>query len=194
MKTSGLSLGLLNAPLLCLFWLTKHAVASAQLSAPEVVTGAYGGSVAVPCQYDRQFRDNIKYWCRGPLYDLCQIVAETPRRRPEERGSIADDKKAGVFTVTMDSLREADNGKYWCVINRPGRDIHTGVKLLVSHTVMTTTTTLLEPDVTSWWMTLRWISFILMLCCLVSTRIAEWKTTAARKIRRQQFQYLNSNI
>lgn len=123
-----------TAPLLCLFWLTKHAVASAQLSAPEVVTGAYGGSVAVPCQYDRQFRDNIKYWCRGPLYDLCQIVAETPRRRPEERGSIADDKEAGVFTVTMGSLREADNGKYWCVINRPGRDIHTGVKLLVSHT------------------------------------------------------------
>ncbi|KAL6119294.1 cd300c [Pungitius sinensis] len=196
MKTSsGLSLGLFTSPLLCLLWLTQRA--SARLSAPEVVTGAYGGSVAVPCLYDSKFRDNTKYWCKGPIYDLCQIVAKTPRRRPEDRGSIVDDKEAGVFTVTMSSLTVADAGMYWCVISGSGRNIHTGVKLLVAHTVMTTPTTLLQPDV-SWWMTLRWITFILMLCCWVSTHIAAWRIMAARKKRRQQppqqFQHLESNI
>ncbi|KAM8863678.1 CMRF35-like molecule 3 [Spinachia spinachia] len=147
MKTS---LGLLNAPLLCVLWLTKHAVASVALSAAQAVTGAYGGSVAIPCRYDGRFRDNRKYWCKGLLYDLCVRVAETPSRRPEERASVADDKEAGVFTVTMSSLGEADGGKYWCVIDVPGRDIHTGVDLYVSHAVMTTPATLPQPDVVSY--------------------------------------------
>ncbi|XP_056278725.1 CMRF35-like molecule 3 [Pseudoliparis swirei] len=182
MKTSGLSLGLLNAPVLCLLWLTKHAVGSAQLSAPDVVTGARGGSVTVPCQYELQFRDYTKYWCRGQIYELCEIVVKTPRRSRKGRSTIADDKKAGVFTVTLTSLRESDEDKYWCVIARSGRNIHTSVKLRVSHSVTTTTTaTILEPDEICWWATLRWILSILMLCCLVSTHVAAWRITAAGK-------------
>ncbi|XP_062420186.1 CMRF35-like molecule 3 isoform X2 [Pungitius pungitius] len=142
MKTSGMSL--FTAPLLCLLWLTQRA--SGQLSAPEEVTGACGGSVAVPCLYGSNFRDNTKYWCKGWIYDLCQIVAKTPRRRPEDRGSIVDDKEAGVFTVTMSSLTRADDGMYWCVIGGYGRNIHTGVRLRVAHTMMTTPTTQ-QPDV-----------------------------------------------
>ncbi|XP_029292163.1 CMRF35-like molecule 3 [Cottoperca gobio] len=191
MKTSGISLGFFNASVLCLFWLTKHAVDSVQLSAPEVVTGAYGGSVTVRCQYDQKFRQYTKYWCRGPIYELCDIVVKTPRRQLSERSSIADDKKKGVFTVTMTSLREGDEDMYWCVIARSGRNVYSGVRLSVSHTVITTTTAanpspILEQDEISWWATLRWILFILMLCCLVSTHIAVWRIKAARKIQPQQ--------
>ncbi|XP_034393159.1 CMRF35-like molecule 3 isoform X2 [Cyclopterus lumpus] len=149
-----------------------------------VVTGAHGGSVTVPCQYERQFRDHTKYWCRGPIYELCKIVVKTPRRPQKDRSSIADDKEAGVFTVTLTSLRESDKDKYWCVIARPGRNVYAEVKLRVSHSVITTTTTtttattILEKDLISWWATLRWILFIVMLCCLVSTHIAVWRITA----------------
>ncbi|XP_037627490.1 CMRF35-like molecule 1 isoform X2 [Sebastes umbrosus] len=197
MKTSGKLLGFFNV--LCLFWLTKHAVDSAQLSAPDVVTGTYGGSVTVPCQYDHQFREYTKYWCKGPIYELCKIVVKTPKSRHSDRSSIADDKEAGVFTVTMMSLRESDKDMYWCVIARPGRNIFTGVRLRVSQAVITTTaSTTVSPsqqDEISWWATLRWILFILMLCCLVSTHIAVWRIKVARKTQlEQQCQYQNSNI
>ncbi|XP_059189051.1 CMRF35-like molecule 3 [Centropristis striata] len=197
MRTSGISLGFFNAPVLCLFCLTKHAVDSVQLSAPEVVTGVYGGSVTVPCQYESQFRDYTKYWCKGPIYELCEIVAKTPRMRPSERISITDDKVAGVFTVTMTSLRESDEEMYWCVIAKLGRNYHTGVRLSLSHTVITTAnpSLVLDQDEISWWAALRWILFIFMLCCVVSTHIAVWRIKAARKIQlRQESQEQNSNI
>ncbi|KAI9516136.1 hypothetical protein NQZ68_018981 [Dissostichus eleginoides] len=198
MKTSGISLGLFNAPILCLFWLiAKHSVDSVRISAPEVVTGAYGGSLTVPCQYAHKYRENTKYWCRGPIYELCDIVVKTPRERSSDRSSIADDKIAGVFTVTMSSLRESDEDTYWCVLARPGRNVHTGVRIHVSQPAITTTTptTILERYEMSWWATLRWIVFILMLCCLVSTHIAVWRIKIARKKRQQpQVQYENSNI
>ena len=122
------------APLLCLFWLTKHAVDSVMLSAPEVVTGVYGGSVTVACQYDSAYRDYTKYWCKGEVYELCKIVVKTPRMRHSDRTSITDDKEAGVFTVTVTSLQESDKDLYWCVIARHGRNINTGVRLRVFQT------------------------------------------------------------
>ncbi|XP_045912304.1 CMRF35-like molecule 1 [Micropterus dolomieu] len=193
MKTSGI---FFIAPLLCLFWLTKHAVDSAQLSAPGVVTAAYGGSVTVSCQYDHQFREYTKYWCKGRIYELCTIVVKTPKNRHSDRSSIADDKEAGVITVTMTSVRESDQDMYWCVIATPGRNVYTGVRLRVSHTVITTTPANSSPqDEILWWATLRWILFILMLCCLVSTHIIVWRIKTARKRWPQrQFQHQNSNI
>ncbi|KAK5863925.1 hypothetical protein PBY51_000910 [Eleginops maclovinus] len=195
MKTLGLPLGFFNAPILCLFWLTKNTVDSFELTAPEVVTGAYGGSVTVLCQYHHRFRDYTKYWCRGSTYELCVIVVKTPKGQISERSSIADDKNAGVFTVTMTSLRESDEDTYWCVIARIGRNVHTAIQLRVSETAITTTplSTILERDEISWWATLRWILFIVMLCCLISTHITVWRIKVARK-KQQQVQYENSNI
>lgn len=122
------------APVFCLLWITKHAVDSVQLSAPERVTGAYGGSVTVSCQYDLQFREHTKYWCKGKTYELCNIVVKTPKNRGSKRSFIADDKETGVFTVNMTDLRKEDDGMYWCVIARKGRNIYTGVRLHVSDT------------------------------------------------------------
>lgn len=120
---------------LCLIWLTKHTV-DCQLSAPQNLTAAHGGSVMIPCRYEQQYRENTKYWCRGLVYDLCKIVVKTPRNRPSDRIFIADDKEAGVFTVTMTSLTDSDTNVYWCVISTSGRNVYKQVKLFVSHTGM----------------------------------------------------------
>lgn len=120
------------APVICLIWLMEHTVDSVQLSAPARVTAEDGGSVTVSCQYDRRFKENTKYWCKGRVYELCKIVVKTPKNRPNKRSFIADN--AGFFNVTMTSLRKSDEGKYWCVIARSGRNVYTGVTLLVNHT------------------------------------------------------------
>lgn len=125
---------MLNVAALCLLCQFETLEASVQLSTPETVTAGQGGSVTVSCQYDHQFRENTKYWCRGRVYELCVIVVKTPRKPAADRSSIVDDKEAGVVTVTMTSLRKGDEGMYWCVIATSGRNIYSGVRLLVSHT------------------------------------------------------------
>lgn len=121
-----------SAPVLYLVWFIKHRVDSAQLSAPKKINAPLGGQVTVSCGYDPQFRENSKYWCRGPVYGLCKILVKTPTNRKSDRVFITDDKDAGVFNVTMTLLRERDAGMYWCVIATSGRNVHTGVRLQVS--------------------------------------------------------------
>ncbi|KAG7221555.1 hypothetical protein INR49_017086 [Caranx melampygus] len=137
MKSTGLFVGSFDVTVLCLIWLTRHTVDS-QLSAPENLTAPYGGSVMIPCRYEQQYTEHTKYWCKGPLYDLCSIVVKTPRNRPSDRIFIADDKEAGVFTVTMNSLRDSDTDVYWCVISIIGRNVYKRVELFVSHTAEST--------------------------------------------------------
>lgn len=120
-----------------MLWLSKHAVGSLLLTAPKVVTGAYRGSVKISCQYNFVFRENTKYWCKGRVYDLCSIVVKTHGNQSSDRSFIKDDKEAGVFTVTMTTLNDYDEDKYWCVIATPGRNVHTGVRLHISHTGIT---------------------------------------------------------
>ncbi|XP_031594766.1 CMRF35-like molecule 3 [Oreochromis aureus] len=186
MRTSGTFVCLFNGPAFCLLlWIIQHAAESLLLSAPEVVKATNRGSVTVPCQYDLQYKENTKYWCKGKIYEFCRIVVKTPKKRFNNRTFIADDKEAGVFSITMTSIRQSDEDKYWCVIATSGRNIFTGVSLLVSQAVTTpTTSTQITPiqDEKSSWVTLRWILFILMLCCLASTHIAAWRIKTARKI------------
>uniref|UniRef100_A0A672JFF7 Ig-like domain-containing protein n=2 Tax=Salarias fasciatus TaxID=181472 RepID=A0A672JFF7_SALFA len=170
----------------------KPTVGSSRLSAPGAVTGAYGGSVTVSCRYSPRFKDNTKYWCRGPVYELCTIVTKTSWGQPNDRTSIVDDKESEVFTVTVTSLQESDKDMYWCVISRPGRNVYAGVRLHLSHAATTVTTThinslpTLEQDQIGWWMILRWIVFISMLCCLALAHIAERRIKAAREMQLQQ--------
>lgn len=128
------------AQFVCLLWLMRHKVDSVELLAPAVVTGENGGSVMISCKYNPVYRNNTKYWCKGKIYELCKIVVKTPRNRPNPRSTIADDKDAGVFTVTMTSLTKNDAGQYWCVISTSGRNVHAGVKLLISRTGIPTGT------------------------------------------------------
>ncbi|XP_047462695.1 CMRF35-like molecule 1 isoform X2 [Mugil cephalus] len=179
MRTSGTSVGFFNAPVFCLLWLTRLTVASAQLSGPGVVTAVDGGSVTISCQYDPLFKENTKYWCRGFVYEFCKIIVKTPKDRNDKRSSIIDNKEAGFFNVTMTLLGESDVDTYWCVIARHGRNVFTSVQLLISHAVTTEPLTtevnsllITQEDPVSLWGILRWILFILMLCCFAATHVA----------------------
>ncbi|XP_034028820.1 CMRF35-like molecule 1 [Thalassophryne amazonica] len=183
-----ISVSFLNVPVLLVFWLMSHTVDLLQLSAPAVVTAPEGGSVTVNCQYGHQYREHTKYWCRGPIYKLCHIVVKTPRNCHSDRSSIVDDKRAMVFSVTMTSLRHSDEDKYWCVIARQGINVYTGVRLLVSSTVKTPppSTATPEYDEISYWATLRWILFILLLCCFVLTNLVLWRINTAQRAWRHK--------
>ncbi|TWW56980.1 Cell division control protein 42 -like protein G25K GTP-binding protein [Takifugu flavidus] len=119
-------------PVLCVFWLPV-GTDPARLSAPEEVTAALGGSLTVSCRYADTYRDHTKYWCKGKTYELCHIVVKTPRNRPSSRAFIEDYKQKGFFTVTMTSLEERDEDQYWCVISTSWRNVHTGVRVRISH-------------------------------------------------------------
>lgn len=122
-----------TAPVLCLLWLPEHAADPVQLSAPREVTAALEGSLSVSCRYNPKYRDHTKYWCKGKIYELCKVVVKTPRNRWSNTIFIADHKQEGFFTVTMTSVQERDEGKYWCVIATPGRNVRTGVTVRISH-------------------------------------------------------------
>ncbi|XP_077371374.1 CMRF35-like molecule 7 isoform X2 [Festucalex cinctus] len=189
-----------SSPLLFIFWLPKHSADPDQLKAPKVVRAAYGESLIVPCHYDPQFRNSTKYWCRGPIYELCKIIAKTPKQRKNDRCSIADDKEAGVVTVTMTALRRRDADMYWCVVARPGRNIFTGVKIIVSNAVISPTSAVPETtsetnkDKTRWWEALRWIIFLSLVFSVVVVHIVAWKLKAARKVWHRNVSEKTANI
>lgn len=122
------------ASVLCLLWLPAHAANPVLLSAPKEVRAVPGGSFTVSCHYNHLYRDYTKYWCKGQPYELCTIVVKTPKNRWNGRVFITDHKEMGLFNVTMMSLEKKDEGMYWCVIARKGRNIFTGVRLRISHT------------------------------------------------------------
>ncbi|XP_068609837.1 CMRF35-like molecule 3 [Brachionichthys hirsutus] len=205
MRISGILSGFFNVPVLYLLWVSKHGVESMLLSGPPEVTGAQGASVTIHCRYHQMFRNHTKYWCKGRAYYQCTILVKTPRNRPSIRNSIADDKDAGVFAVTMTSLRDSDDDKYWCVIAKRGKNVFTGVRLRISHTASHTVTTAILPATsslpamaegeTSWWASLRWILFVLMLGCLAATHVIVWRIKTSRQILQdRQIQCQNQNI
>ncbi|KAI4882179.1 hypothetical protein NFI96_005780 [Prochilodus magdalenae] len=83
-----------------------------------------GQSVTVPCHYNSQYTQNVKYWCQGSMREFCSTLARTdnPESAPFGNGrvTIADDPTQHVFTVTMRDLKEADTGWYWCAVEVGG--------------------------------------------------------------------------
>uniref|UniRef100_A0AAY4AWT9 Ig-like domain-containing protein n=1 Tax=Denticeps clupeoides TaxID=299321 RepID=A0AAY4AWT9_9TELE len=81
-----------------------------------------GRSITVPCHYDPQYIPNVKYWCQGRMKDFCTKLAQTVNQHKEsaQKVSIADDPTQLVFTVTINDLKEADSGWYWCGVEVGG--------------------------------------------------------------------------
>ncbi|XP_078098258.1 polymeric immunoglobulin receptor-like [Mustelus asterias] len=99
------------------------------LWAKKEITGIVGRSITIDCHYGVWYRSHVKYWCRG-WFRWCDIVAATNRQNG--RISITDDKRQGVFVVTMKDLRSGDAGKYSCGIETSGRNQMYKVKLQIS--------------------------------------------------------------
>nr|XP_025033933.1 CMRF35-like molecule 3 [Pelodiscus sinensis] len=119
------------------------------------VRGTLGGSVSVPCQYQKVYQGNPKYWCRGAEWSTCSKVIETAGLEAEvKRGSVSiqDNHTLNTFTVTMENLTLGDAGTYWCGINKSGRDRNSRVNVMVlpalSTAVMVTTGSLSTANMT----------------------------------------------
>ncbi|XP_072524460.1 polymeric immunoglobulin receptor-like [Salminus brasiliensis] len=72
-----------------------------------------GGSVSVPCFYDKQYKLNRKFWCKGYYWSSCRIVAYTDTSGGT---SITDHPTQNMFTVELNSLQDSDSGYYWCAV------------------------------------------------------------------------------
>ncbi|XP_018613636.1 polymeric immunoglobulin receptor isoform X2 [Scleropages formosus] len=79
-----------------------------------------GHSVTVPCHYEPQYADHVKYWCRGNLKDFCKSVARTDSTPVDSRVEIHDDPTQMVFSITMKELRAEDSAWYWCGVEIGG--------------------------------------------------------------------------
>ncbi|KAM7145828.1 uncharacterized protein RBU57_014526 isoform 3-T4 [Macrochelys suwanniensis] len=95
------------------------------VTGPGAVRGPPGGSVAVPCRYEKGYERNPKFWCRkgGPLHCSNGHMVETDGSEAEVtrgRVSIRDNHPQREFTVTVGNLTPADAGTYQCGVHRTG--------------------------------------------------------------------------
>uniref|UniRef100_A0A3B1JFT0 Polymeric immunoglobulin receptor n=1 Tax=Astyanax mexicanus TaxID=7994 RepID=A0A3B1JFT0_ASTMX len=113
-------------PLLFLLLFLLHRLPGALCTVTTIENQAVleGQSVIIPCHYNPQYTQNVKYWCKGSMKEFCSSLARTddPESAPFGKGklTIADDPAQYVFTVTMRELKEEDSGWYWCGVEVGG--------------------------------------------------------------------------
>ncbi|XP_048018478.1 polymeric immunoglobulin receptor-like isoform X2 [Megalobrama amblycephala] len=73
-----------------------------------------GGSVTIPCHYDKKNPPQKKYWYSKN--DQSKIYTNTS----EENLSVIDHPDQSLFTVTMRNLHYKDTGDYSCVVETEG--------------------------------------------------------------------------
>uniref|UniRef100_A0A672IZQ3 Immunoglobulin subtype domain-containing protein n=1 Tax=Salarias fasciatus TaxID=181472 RepID=A0A672IZQ3_SALFA len=73
-----------------------------------------GRSLSIPCLYGTQYRNHVKYLCKGSRWRSCSYAIKTNERQKSKKFSISDDKDQRIFTVTMRELTNEDNdGEYF---------------------------------------------------------------------------------
>uniref|UniRef100_A0A8C1NGQ4 Si:dkeyp-104b3.18 n=1 Tax=Cyprinus carpio TaxID=7962 RepID=A0A8C1NGQ4_CYPCA len=89
------------------FWLSL-GVESYDDWSNNVLTVQTGGSVTIPCYYDKKYTQQKKYWFSE--------IDKTYKNTSEENLSIIDHPDQSLFTVTMRNLQDKHNGDYYCVV------------------------------------------------------------------------------
>uniref|UniRef100_A0A672IYN9 Immunoglobulin domain-containing protein n=1 Tax=Salarias fasciatus TaxID=181472 RepID=A0A672IYN9_SALFA len=106
-----------------------------------------GRSLSIPCLYGTQYRNHVKYLCKGSRWRSCSYAIKTNERQKSKKFSISDDKDQRIFTVTMRELTNEDS-HFWCFVeNNNGPDdgeyfhlsVTTGPPILRTHSVTTVT-------------------------------------------------------
>ncbi|XP_073346795.1 polymeric immunoglobulin receptor isoform X2 [Pagrus major] len=99
-----------------------------------------GQSLTVPCHYEPQYANHVKYWCRGKTREFCTSLARTDGTHSanpaEDKVSISDHKDQLLFSVTMNNLKEGDSGWYMCGVEISGMwtaDVVTYAHIKVVH-------------------------------------------------------------
>ncbi|KAJ8280000.1 hypothetical protein COCON_G00070660 [Conger conger] len=84
------------------------------------VAAEEGSSVSVACHYGPQYKDSVKYWCRGLFWSSCIVLQRTDSTQRRAGLSVTDDPAQQVFTVTLSDLRVRDSNRYWCAVKVKG--------------------------------------------------------------------------
>ncbi|XP_074501522.1 CMRF35-like molecule 5 [Sebastes fasciatus] len=79
-----------------------------------------GDSISIPCLYDSQHMNHVKYLCKGNHWFSCSYAVKTNQPSSSGKFSISDDKSRGIFTVTIKDLTDEDADYYWCVVEIDG--------------------------------------------------------------------------
>ncbi|XP_058611833.1 CMRF35-like molecule 6 isoform X3 [Onychostoma macrolepis] len=75
-----------------------------------ILTVHTGGSVTIPCHYDKKYTQQKKYW-------FSEIdKSNTYTNTTEENLSVIDHPDQSLFTVTMRNLQNKHTGDYYCVV------------------------------------------------------------------------------
>ncbi|KAL3971980.1 sentrin-specific protease 5 [Sarotherodon galilaeus] len=74
-----------------------------------------GKSISIPCLYESQYINHVKYLCEGRIWESCRYAVKTNKPDPSGKYLISDDKKQNIFTVTINKLTDK-NTDYWCVV------------------------------------------------------------------------------
>ncbi|XP_041866588.1 polymeric immunoglobulin receptor-like isoform X2 [Melanotaenia boesemani] len=75
-----------------------------------------GGSISIPCLYERSYRNHAKYLCRGFWSLTCfEIIKTNETKMARGRFSISDDTNQRIFTVTIKDLIDEDE-YFWCAV------------------------------------------------------------------------------
>nr|XP_055057369.1 CMRF35-like molecule 8 isoform X5 [Misgurnus anguillicaudatus] len=105
-----------------------------------------GGSVTIPCYYDRKYTQQKKFWYSE--YDSIRIYTNTTAGDV----TVIDDPAQSLFTVTMRNLKGEHNGTYYCAVKtgeQPGDmtitdELHLHVKPAPDVSVMSSSVTVDE--------------------------------------------------
>ncbi|XP_067241023.1 polymeric immunoglobulin receptor-like [Chanodichthys erythropterus] len=97
------------------------------------VTGYSGGGVTIPCGYDKKYKENEKYFCKGQWLTCTDKIRTEEKNKWVQKGrfSLYDDRRSAVFTVTIRDLKQRDSGIYYCATEITGSDPYTEVNLKV---------------------------------------------------------------
>ncbi|XP_034563028.1 CMRF35-like molecule 1 [Notolabrus celidotus] len=60
-----------------------------------------GGSISVPCLYEAEYTNHVKYLCKGYEWISCSYAVKSKTTDSSGRFSISDDKQRRIFTVTI---------------------------------------------------------------------------------------------
>uniref|UniRef100_A0A3P8PX57 Immunoglobulin V-set domain-containing protein n=1 Tax=Astatotilapia calliptera TaxID=8154 RepID=A0A3P8PX57_ASTCA len=91
-----------------------------------------GKSISIPCFYHYQYRDHVKYLCKGYFWRSCKYAVKTNEADPSGKYLISDDKKEQIFTVTINHLTN-QNTDYWCGLKNTALDNGVYFQLLVTN-------------------------------------------------------------
>lgn len=77
-----------------------------------------GSSISIPCFYESEYTDNVKYLCKGCTWWNCSYEIKTDQPN-STKYSIYDDNKQRTVTFIINDLKREDRDCYWCVMEKP---------------------------------------------------------------------------